>query len=84
MTPADVFAERLLAKLEIRQDELVDFLVNGQIPDFERFCFLRGQIWMLNEVMGEVRELLGPLISADPFEGHRHDSDLSKGPHGPI
>jgi len=82
VTPADVFAERLLTKLETRQEELAHFLTHGQVSDFDRFCFLRGQIWMLDEVVEQIRELLGPMINADPFEGH-HDS-VTKGPHGPI
>lgn len=83
MTPADAFAERLLAKFEKRHAELAEHIACGYVENFDKFCFFRGQISMLREAMDEVHNLLGPMISPDPFED-RDDGALSKGPHGPI
>jgi hypothetical protein len=73
VTPADAFAERLLAKLDARQRDLTEILVSGHVPDYQTFSFLRGEIRILLETIEEVRDLLAPLISNDPFEGRRHD-----------
>jgi cell fate (sporulation/competence/biofilm development) regulator YlbF (YheA/YmcA/DUF963 family) len=73
VTPADAFAERLLAKFEVRQRDLTEILVSGYVPDYQTFSFLRGEIRMLLEAIEEVRDLLAPLISNDPFEGRRND-----------